>query len=92
MDVKEAVKIAIKYISEIFEGENISNVCLEEVNYNEQEKIWEITIGFSRIWKYPEGIMENFQIPSTKRQYKIVSIDENKKAVKSVKIREVMNV
>ena len=88
MDVKEAVKSAITCIRELFESEKPSNIGLEEVNFNENEKVWEVTIGFSRSWDYPRGIIAGLQEPLPKRQYKVVKIDSNTGEVKSIKIRE----
>ncbi len=89
MDVKGAVKIAIDYIRDLFEQDTLSNIGLEEVTFNENEKTWEVTIGFSRPWDFPQpGIMTGLQRPSPKREYKIVSVDAASGKVKSVKLRE----
>ena len=54
MDVKQAVQIAKQYVSELFEGEPITNVGLEEVVYEDESDTWKITIGFSRPWHRTE--------------------------------------
>lgn len=51
MDVKEAVQTAKKYIAELFTEETITNVGLEEVEFNDTSNNWEVTIGFSRPWQ-----------------------------------------
>ena len=94
MNVKNAVKVAIEYIAEIFESEEAKNIGLEEVSLNESENMWEVTIGFSRKWDYPESggvlteLMRN-QFPN--RQYKVVMIDSKTGEVKAIKIRETKN-
>ena len=57
MDVKEAVQAAKKHVAEIFADESIANVGLEEVEFNEIEQVWAITIGFSRFWGHPGDIV-----------------------------------
>jgi hypothetical protein len=52
MNVKEAVNVAVAYINDIFEAENLENIGLEEVVLNETENAWDVTIGFSRPWDY----------------------------------------
>lgn len=89
MDVKEAVRKAVAYVSDVFESENPENIGLEEVVLNESNNLWEITIGFSRPWDHPRsGVVTGFQPQPPKRQYKVVSIDNDSGEVKSIKIRE----
>lgn len=91
MNVKEAVKKAIAHVAEVFEDEKPTNIGLEEVTLNEQEKVWEVTIGFSRPWDYPSGLVTTLQPQNPKRQYKVVEIDNQTGEFKSIKIREVSN-
>jgi len=94
MNVKEAVKMAIEYVAEIFESENPENIGLEEVFFNEQENAWEVTIGFSRPWDHPKtsALFSTMQALATpRRQYKVVKIDNGTQEVKSIKIRETGN-
>ena len=103
MNVKDAAKIAIAHIVELFKDEKLSNVGLEEASYNEDKKNWEVTVGFSRPWDYPNyhkldswgyrkpGLITGLQPSAPKRQYKIVHIDPKAGEVKSVTIREVNN-
>lgn len=55
MDVKEAVQAARTHVSEIFAGEMLTDVGLEEVTFDHEEDggVWAITIGFSRPWDDP---------------------------------------
>ena len=88
MDVKETVVCAKKYISEIFSGEGIADLGLEEVEFDEVAHQWRVTLGFSRAWlaNTPgwEGMMHR---PSRKREYKMVMIDDETGKMISVKIR-----
>ncbi len=92
MNVKDAVKKAIESIVDVFKSENLENIGLEEVLLNEDENIWEVTIGFSRPWDYPKaGFMTGLQPQNPKREYKIVRIDNESGEAKSIKIREIQN-
>lgn len=53
MNVKEAAKAAIAYIADLFADERISDLGLEEVEFDEANQEWVITVGFSRPWDYP---------------------------------------
>lgn len=48
MDVKQAVEMAKNHIKDLFENEGISNLGLEEVDFDDQTSVWYVTIGFSR--------------------------------------------
>ena len=52
MDVKQAVQTAKEHVVDVLRStdESIANVGLEEVEFNELNKVWAITIGFSRPW------------------------------------------
>ena len=48
--VKDAIKIAKDHIAELFASDNVKNVGLEEVAFDEAADAWNITVGFSRPW------------------------------------------
>ncbi len=86
MDVREAVQIAKDYIKKVYEGEEIRNLGLEEVEIDDETDDWLITLGFSRKWDYPRsnGLSD---APETKRAYKTVRIKADSGEVVSVKDR-----
>ncbi len=90
MNVKEAVELAKDHIKDLFEKEQISNVGLEEVEFDDHSKTWNVTIGFSRPWdEAPNAltaIAQQGRLP--KRSYKVVSIDDTTGTVRSLKNRE----
>ena len=88
MDVKQAVQAAKQYVSELFEGEPITNVGLEEVVYEDESDTWEITVGFSRPWhrKNPLTAAERLASPF-ERSYKVVQIDDKSGKIESLKDR-----
>jgi len=85
MDVKEAVRIAKDYASEVFEGETIR---IEEIWHERNE--WFVTIGLQR----PEAPTELDDMldkqPRSRTHYKTVRIDVKTKAATSVKNRKDM--
>jgi hypothetical protein len=90
MDVKQAVEMAKNHIKDLFENEGISNLGLEEVDFDDQTSVWYVTIGFSRPWDKPaEGLVALAQKLATPvRSYKVVRIDDISGKVRSVKNRE----
>ncbi len=86
MEVKEAVKLAMKYVAELFEEEQIENLGLEEVEFEDGTDSWQVTIGFSRPWDHSSGLVLR-AAPS--RSYKVVAINDSTAKVLSVKNRDV---
>jgi len=89
MEVRDAVAASKKYVQDIFSEEKISNLGLEEVEFDEATGIWCITLGFSRPWESPQNalaaIARQLQPP---RAYKIVCISDKTGQLVSVKNRE----
>ena len=90
MDVNKAVDLAKRYVVNIFDGEEITNVGLEEVKFNHVSNCWQITIGFSRPWDYPKNLLEAEQ--PEKRTYKVVNINDENSVILSVENREIAGV
>ena len=86
MDVKQAARTARLFISDLFEGEEIAHVGLEEVDFDETSNEWKITIGFSRPWdqKHVPAALDEVRLT---RSYKIVRINDDSGSVISVKHR-----
>lgn len=82
MDVKQAVEIAKAYIIGIFADEKITNLGLEETEYNRDTKEWKITVAFSRPWNTPrtrsQEILDQIGASSPlKRSYKILTVSDD---------------
>lgn len=73
MDTKQAVRIAKNWIVENFAADEIQNVGLEEVKFDDLR--WYITIGFSRPWEN-SPIVTAFGSPVFTRVYKVVVVDQ----------------
>ena len=89
MDVKEAVQAAKEHVAEIFADESIANVGLEEVEFDELNKVWAITIGFSRPWDHSGGVFRALDGTPRSRTFKIVRIKDESCRLQSVKHRNV---
>ena len=84
MDVKEAVRTAKEYLRDLFEGEQIMNVGLEEVEYERASQIWKITIGFSRPWDQKNALTAALGEGRPGRSYKVLRIREVSGRVESL--------
>lgn len=89
MDVKEAVETAKKHVSALFKDENATNIGLEEIQFDESNDAWDVTIGFSRPWDLPRSALGMLTAPSLelKRVYKVVRISNSDGKMISVKNR-----
>ena len=87
MNVKQAVAYAKAHILELFADENLTNVGLEEVQYEDESGEWVVTIGFSRPWDEPRNTMAALAV-APRRAYKVVRISNTSNQVLSVKSRE----
>lgn len=94
MDVREAARTAKQYICDVFADEEIDEVVLEEVDFDDQSDLWRITISFLR----PRGRMNKFEAaasgypagtPTMRRSFKIVNIEDDSGTVVSLKHRVV---
>ena len=89
MDVREAVALARRYLQEVFAEEKIVNLGLEEVEYDDAQHLWSITLGFSRPWDdYTKARVAAMLATPMKREYKIVKIDDKDKKALAIKNRE----
>ena len=86
MDVKEAVRTAKEHVVEVFSDEPIQNVGLEEVEFDESNQVWVVTVGFSRSWEPSRDLFRALGGDAA-RTFKIVRIEDDSGRVQSVKHR-----
>lgn len=95
MKVKEAVQTAVNDVQDLFQGERITNLGLEEVDYDDSSEEWIVTVGFSRPWDYSDvgvnaGALAAVLTPRTSqpnRSFKVVRVKDSDGRVVSVKNR-----
>ena len=88
MNVKEVVGLAVNHISDLFEHEQITNLGLEEVEFDNDMQQWIVTVGFSRPWDYPQNALATLGghgRPS--RSFKVVKINDGSGEVIEIKNR-----
>jgi hypothetical protein len=91
IDVKQAVTYAVGYLREVFAGERILDIRLEEVELSEDEQFWCITLSFLRESKAASSIVSDAlqaALGRMERDYKILAIRSRDGQVKSMKIRQ----
>lgn len=87
MDVKEAVMKAKLYVGELFSEEQIANLGLEEVEFDDIGNAWCVTVGFSRPWNGGGELRGLLSVNNRTRSFKIVRISDETGKVVSVKER-----
>ena len=91
MNVKDAIAAAKSYVNDVYAEEHLSNLGLEEADYDEAAQQWLITLGFSRPWNTPRNaaqavLAEMGAGRPGRRSYKVVTVTKNGD-VKSMKSR-----
>ena len=81
IDAKEAVKISKEYFQSMYDGNNLSELLLEETDLIEDGKYWLITFGFD--WTPISGTSS---IGPGDRKYKAVKLDAETGSLISMKI------
>ena len=84
MDVNEAVRLVKAYVADLFEAEQITDVGLEEIVFDEKSDSWNVTIGFSRPWDQKGPLVTALAERRPARSYKVVRINDQSHEVQSV--------
>jgi hypothetical protein len=74
MNVKEAVKAAKRWILDVMDDEQPTNLGLEEVEFDEAQGIWKITLGFSRPWNSSRNALSALAGETKKRAYRTIIV------------------
>lgn len=91
MDVKEAVGKAMDYLKDMYQIDQFKDVLLEEVDLSEDNKFWNVTIGFTRPQESTSGgPMATLigQSPEFRREFKVFQIDSENGALRSMRTRK----
>ena len=87
IDVRSVVRKAKAYLVDLFDGEEISQIGLEEVEFDAKTDEWRITVGFSRPWEQKNVLTAALSEGRPSRSYKVVRIRDLDGRVVSVKDR-----
>ena len=77
MDVKQAVQTAREYVVSLYDEEEITDIGLEEVEFDHCSEQWQVTIGFSRPWDKAKSVPIRIADIRRPRSYKVVRITED---------------
>lgn len=50
MNAEQIVQMAREFVVKFFQDQGISRVGLEELNYDYDENLWTVTVGYERNW------------------------------------------
>ena len=93
MQPKQAIQKAKDIVAEMFADENPLNIGLEEIEYDDRDDVWKVTVGFDRL-RSDLVRLSNVTAELTgaqpklalfKREYKVVSINAQDAAMVSIK-------
>ncbi len=91
IDVKDAVQRAMQYLEEMYDTRSFRDVLLEEVDRSEDDRFWNVTIGFTRPQEPtsagPMAILVGQQ-EEFRREYRVFQIDAEKGALHSMRSRK----
>ena len=77
MDVRTAVAKAKEWLAEVMEEEGITNVGLEEVEFDRDHNVWQITLGFSRPWNSVRNAFTAISgEPVPRRSFRVITVKE----------------
>ena len=82
MDVKEAIKAGKSYLQDIYDGEPLSYLEVEEIERDAQLSHWVLTFGFSRPWSTPrtraQEVLESIGATTgLRRSFKVVTLTDD---------------
>jgi hypothetical protein len=89
IDVKTAVKIAMNFMHDLFSGQKLENVMLEEVELTDDYKFWLVTLGFDRPTRAEADFRNILVGQAYARSYKVIRVNAQTGKAESMKMREV---
>ena len=87
IEVKEAVRIAMTAIGELYAEGQVPHLTLEEVELGKDEANWIVIVSFSRV--FAKSTIEAMTGQSGTTTYKRLEIDAKTGAVRSMKMHQV---
>ena len=89
MRVEEAIASAKSFFEKVFAEEQISHVRLEEVEYDELDHAWLVTLSAVQPSAFVDRCPAMADKSGHQRSYKTVKIDDGGSRLPSVKIRQI---
>ena len=86
MEAQEAAQAAKDYVRLLFESEGVANIGLEEIEYERDENVWKVTIGFNRDWERQGALGSSLGLRGA-RAYKVLRLRSRDGKVQSVRDR-----
>lgn len=92
IDVTEAVKRAAAFLKQVFGGESVKDIRLEEVEFVEDKDRWLVTLSFLRPIPAEElpgfgHFAQSIMGEQYRREYKAVDVDGRTGRTRSIKMR-----
>jgi hypothetical protein len=85
MDVRQAVKSAKDWVLDVMKEEQPINLGLEEVEFDDEDQIWKITLGFSRPWNSTRNALSTLTGDvALRRAFRTIMIDDKSGRVKGM--------
>jgi hypothetical protein len=91
IDAKQAVKLAMDYLNEMYKTEDFRDILLEEVELTGDDKLWNVTVGFDRKQaSTTAGPMASLVGPAEmyQRETRVFTIDAETGVVRSMKLKK----
>lgn len=86
--LQSAIRLAKEFVLEAFGDEELFNLGLEEIRFDDREASWKITLGFSRHWDSSSALIPVFPA-EYKRVYKVVTINDETGQATSITQRDI---
>ena len=91
MEVKEVVKAAKAYVTDLLAEEGMTNLGLEEIYFDDKNDTWDVTLGFSRPWNSSKGALSAITGDTlARRAYRVVRVRNGDGKVISIKKRDMV--
>lgn len=85
IEVKQAIKISQDYIKELYSGDEIRDLSLEEIEVTEDSKFWLVTLAFTKQMTQPLNPIDAMTGPKYARFFKELKIETESGQVRSMK-------
>jgi hypothetical protein len=86
LTLKEAVHKAKSFVLDLYQGEQVTDILLEEIQLSSDKREWQVTIGFTPPWMQ-RGVHAMLGTHPANRVYKQMSVDVETGEVRDLRIR-----